>query len=408
MSKPVTPSFADRMRQLRAERGLSIRALAKLTFHAKTYIHELETGRKQPTPQVAQRIDDALDAGGVLTMLAASQPDGVRRRDLVAAAGFAAVLPHTLLVSGRKVGADVPQQLLDRTARLRRIDDYLGGIDTYPMYATEVESTMRLVREGSYTEATGRSLLSVLAEQAQMAGWAAFDGGRQDDADRLYRLSLDAARDSADEALAANAFAFLAYGATGRTATETAAAACDAAGTSATPRVRLLLHTRAAWAYAVSGHAADAAAHLGIGAAALADDDERPEPDWVYWVDQVELEIMTGRCWTVLHRPVRAIPALERALSAYEDTHGRDKALYLLWLADAYLDANEIEHACVAVRKAMKLAAGVGSVRPGGRLQAVFDRLDPHAALPCVADLKQEAREWGRRRRTVATTSGKP
>lgn len=120
------------MHQLRTERGLSLRNLAKITYHGKTYLHELETGAKMPTPQAAQRVDDALQAGGELAVLAAVRP-GIRRREFVAAAGLAAALPHTLLAHGRHVGNAVPGRLADRTARLRRLDNYLGGADTHQL-----------------------------------------------------------------------------------------------------------------------------------------------------------------------------------------------------------------------------------------------------------------------------------
>jgi transcriptional regulator with XRE-family HTH domain len=65
----VDPQFAERMRELLAQRGVSYRALAARTYHAKSYLHDLATGRKPPTPEVARRIDDALDAGGQLAAL---------------------------------------------------------------------------------------------------------------------------------------------------------------------------------------------------------------------------------------------------------------------------------------------------------------------------------------------------
>jgi transcriptional regulator with XRE-family HTH domain len=404
----VDPSFPDRMRQLRVERGLSLRDLAKLTIHGKTYLHELETGRKQPTTHVAKRIDDALTAGGELLALATTR--GVGRREFVAAAGLAVALPQTLLAHGRQVGSEVPAQLSDRTARLRRIDDYLGGADTYRMYASEVDYTTHLVQDGTYSEATGRALLAVLAEQSQLAGWAAFDAGRHDDAGRMYHMSLAAARDAANSALAGNALAFLAYQelSLGGSGVDTATAARKTAAAT-TPGVRALLHFRSAWAHAMDGDVAEVEQHLGLGSTCLTERDDRPEPDWVYWVDQAEAEIMTGRCWTVLRRPVRAISILETVLAAYDDTHARDKALYLSWLADAYLDANEVEQACDVAGRAMRLSAGVGSIRPGGRLDVFLGRLEPYAMLPCVVQLRALAIEWSKRRRlTDVATPGTP
>ncbi len=397
-------SFSERMRQLRQDRGISLRGLARRTFYGKTYLHELETGVKPPTKAVAQRVDDALGAEGELMALTAGGPAIGRRGFVIAAAGLAAALPHTLLSHGRRVGAATPGQIAERTARLRRLDSYLGGADTHDLYAAEVRSTTQLIKDGSYSEATGQQLLAVLAEQAQLAGWAAFDAGRHSDADRLYRTSLAAARDADNPPLTGNALAFLAYQQLdlGRPATATAAASCAEANT-ATPGVRALLNLRAGWAYAVTGDAAQTQQHLDQGTAYLAEHDDRPEPDWVWWVDRVEGDIMAGRCWTVLNRPLRAIPGLERALAGFDDTQARDKSLYLSWLADAYLDANEVEQACATASVVARLAAGVGSIRPGQRLHEILGRLEPHAALPCVAELRSLASEMPTHHRLSST-----
>lgn len=383
----MSESFAARMRALRTERGLSLRKLAATAFYGKSYLHELETGAKEPTPEVARRIDDALDAGGALAALAGT---GIRRRHVITKAGLAVALPHTILDHGRQVGADAPQQIAERTARLRRIDDYLGGADTVEMYAAEQESTLRLIRNGTYTESTGRALLRVFAEQAQMAGWAAFDAGRHADADRWYRESLAAARDAGDLPLAGNALNLLAYQelALGQQGTKTMASAHDLAAEAATPVVRALLHMRRAWVHAVNGQTHDAERQLALSATCLIEQDDRPEPDWVYWVDHSEAEIMSGRCWAVLRRPMRAIPILEAVLAGYADSHAREKALYLSWLADAYLDANEVEQGCATAARAARLSAGVGSTRPGQRIEAFLARLGPRTALPCAAELR--------------------
>ncbi|MDG4828175.1 helix-turn-helix domain-containing protein [Solwaraspora sp. WMMD1047] len=384
----IEQSFAARMRALRIERGLSLRTLARIAIYGKSYLHELETGAKQPTEQAAERIDEALDARGELAALV---PAGLRRREVIARASLAAAMPGTILAHGRQVGAEVPRQLAERTARLRRLDDYLGGADTYGMYVAELDSAVRLVQDGTHTDETRRALLTVVGELAQLAAWAAFDSGRSGDADRLNRVSLAAARDAGDRSLAGNALACLAYQDTTDlpAAAELASAADDAAGAEATPGVRALFAFRRAWVSAMNGQPGEVERHLDIGSMRLTEVNGRPEPDWVYWVDRAEAEIMTGRCWTVLRRPLRAIPILETVLSEYEDLRAREKALYLSWLADAYLDANEVEQACVTAARAVRLGGGLGSIRPVQRIQSLAARLEPHAALPCVAELRE-------------------
>lgn len=118
--------------------------------------------------------------------------------------------------------------------------------------------------------------------------------------------------------------------------------------------------------------------------AALDDFAGAPQPGWVVWVDRTELEIMSGRCWAELNRPLRAVPLLEAALVRYDSTHARDKALYLSWLTDAYTSAGEVEQAAGATGRALELCHGVVSVRPRQRLAPVLQHLSAHHGLPAV------------------------
>jgi hypothetical protein len=93
----------------------------------------------------------------------------------------------------------------------------------------------------------------------------------------------------------------------------------------APPGVRALLNERLAWAYAVAGHDTDTERALEAAQAALQEADGTPQPDGVAWVDSNELQIMTGRCWTELRRPLRAVPVLTQALDRYDDTHARQE-----------------------------------------------------------------------------------
>ncbi|GAA1356215.1 XRE family transcriptional regulator [Streptomyces beijiangensis] len=324
--------------------------------------------------------------------------DTVRRREFFmtsAGAGLAVSLPELARVkTGHRIGPAVPGQLRERTARLRRLDDILGGGDTYRVYLGEYQATKSLVRDASSTEETRRAMLSVLAEQAQQAGWAAYDGGKHSDASSLYEDSYRAAADAGDTALAGNALAFLAYQKVSgdrQAGVEIALLSCRTAGPTAPSGVRALLHERLAWAYAVAGCARETEAALAAAEAALREHDGAPQPDWVAWVDLDELQIMTGRCWTELHRPLRAVPVLDAVLARYDDTHARDKSLYLSWLADSYLSAGEIEQAASTVGRALELSAGVASVRPRQRLAPTLRQLSVHRELPVVAEILDRA-----------------
>lgn len=84
---------------------------------------------------------------------------------------------------------------------------------------------------------------------------------------------------------------------------------------------------------------------------------------------------MTGRYWTELRQPLRAAPVLDAALERFDDTHARDKALYLTWLATSYLQAREVEQAATTLGRALDLSCGLASTRPADRIAGVARQL---------------------------------
>ncbi|WP_219419306.1 hypothetical protein [Pseudonocardia nigra] len=320
--------------------------------------------------------------------------DSVQRRDFLRAGSSLAI--SGLLASvvggttkGTSSNSDVIGELSHRLVSLRKLDDTLGGADTYRLYAGEAELTEHLLRGGANREPIHRRLLALHAEQSQQAGWAAFDAGWHDLARDHYRRSHAAAKEAGDPGLAGNALAFHAYqliglGRPARAISEKSIRAAEQLGVD--PGVQALLYSRAAWTFALDGDADTTARCLGRAAEALARTNGQT-PDYAAWIDETELEIMTGRCWSELRRPLRAVPVLESALGRYSDAHSRDKALYSSWLADSYIDAGEIEQAVAVVHSSLAVMGNVSSVRPRERLAAVASRLSEHQKLPAVRDL---------------------
>lgn len=366
------------MRALRESAGLSLLALANRVQWSKAAVGHAETGARTVSPDLARALDTALGAGGVLIALAATERDqgrnldDVKRRTLLkglaaGGAAYATLLPPP---SGRVSVADVAP-LLERTAELRRLDDVVGGADTFALYLAEVEKTQAILTGASHNAATRRALLAALAEQSQLCGWAAFDAGWVNRSEQLYQTSRDAAAEADDPGLFANAMALDAYQRAfgGEPDPTLAQASCDALTDRTPPGVRALILDRAAYTFAVAGMTGEAETALGHAAAALADPGGPPTPDWAAWVDPVELDIMTGRCWAALRRPLRAVPPLERALAQFPDEYARDRALYTLALAEAYLHARELELAAQTIQAAHELTRGLASTRPATQLR---------------------------------------
>jgi tetratricopeptide (TPR) repeat protein len=402
--------------------GFSSSHLARRCELTVSRVQDYVSGRVQARSiEIFERVADGLHIPGALLDLAprawestavvvvtalTSTTDGdssVLRRDLLKlGAGMAASTLATGVpgpTSGNRVGSTTVEALRANLARLRRLDDHLGGADTFPMYEIEVDRIATLVRSGTFTGTTKRDLQLLLAEYAQQTGWAAFDAGLQAKARQLFETSFEIARDAGNAELAGNALALRSYQllSAGTLAPELTDRSLSTVTAETHPAVRSLLFQRGAWTYAATGDVQRTARALAQASQALgADPSHGAGPDWAEWAhNQTELEIMTGRCWAELHRPMRAIPALESAMSRYGDSHARDKALYLSWLADSYLDAGEVEHAAVTLGRSFDLAENVASSRPGQRLNSVLSRFEPRGSVAEVGELLARRLEVG-------------
>lgn len=409
--------FAVRLRELLRDRGVSYRALAARTYYGKSYLHDLAHGRKPPTPETAERLDAALDAGGELAALAGILDGGRwtiacgthwRHRDAeqladllvttVPAPNNAVELAHQWLIAdppqryelsaGRRVGIETVDRVERRVLQLRRLDDHVGGARMYAMVVAELDATAGLLREGTHSEAVGRRLLAATADLCQLAGFVAEDAGRIVDARRYYLAGMRAAHAAGDAASAANCLSTLSYleASIGdrREAVTLARSAYTGGRPGAEATGQALLLERVAWAHARAGEASLAERALDMVEEVYATRDPSASPPWAYWLTSDEVEIMAGRVWTELRRPLRAVPILERVITGYGPEVPRESSLYLTWLAEGLLQAGEVERAADAAGRALDMARRAQSHRAARRVAEVR-RLLVEAAPSSVA-----------------------
>ncbi len=297
--------------------------------------------------------------------------------------------------TGRRIGMGQVDDLQQRVHGLRLADDVLAGGDLIRPALRELRSAVKLYREGTHTSEVGRQLLRQIGELAQIAGWIASDAGQHQEAERIYRLGISAARQAEDHTLAGNIAGSLAYqfSNTGREAegVTLAQAALNDAGPDAPPKARALYLDRVAWAHTKLGgveHGQQAMRALGEAGQALSEDSEGTEsPAWLYWVDAGELRVMEARVFTEIHRPLRAVPLLREVLSGYDATHTRELALYLSWLAVALADGGEPEESAAVAERVISLGADASSERVAERVRVILRRLREYADVPEVAAL---------------------
>lgn len=398
---------------------MTVRELARRAhINAGHLSRVLKGDRPPPGPEVVRALDEALAAGGQLVRLVSApdwqvpsdrwgRADNERLADALAqttpTVDNAVELAHQWLIAappqvfelraGRRVGDTMADTILDRVQDLRLLDDHLGGQQTQAVVSAELAATSALVREASYTEAVGRRLLSAVGELCQLAGYVFTDAGRLPEAERLYLAGMRAAHAGGDTAVAANNLSTLSYQVanTGdaRRAVVLARSAYAGARHIGSATVRALLLERMAWAHALADEPSAATRALDDVDTAMAEPDS-DDPEWAYWVTPHEVEIMRGRVWVELRRPMRAVPVLQKIVDAYGPDRARETALYRSWLAEAYEQAGEVEQAAALATSTARLARKAHSTRAAQRVTVLEGLLEPYRGAAAVDEFFDE------------------
>jgi hypothetical protein len=294
--------------------------------------------------------------------------------------------PQTVEVTaGRRIGPELVSKVERRVEYLRRLDDVVGGRDLFGLLRQEFMATASLLHGAAYTDVLGRRLLSAIGDLCQLTERVAWDAGEPEHvAHGYFCAGLKAAHACGDSSLASNLISSRAYYMVdvGRVDQGLVIARSAVSGRG---KARAIVRDRLAWALANAGDLRQTEAAHG---AAEDDYDSRPaaedEPAWAYWMNPGELDILAARCWVVLGQPRRAIPLLRDALLGYEQRHTREVALYTSFLAEAYVQAGEVEEAAYQASHAATLSSQTTSTRSDLRAQRLLGLLKPHENVPAV------------------------
>lgn len=299
--------------------------------------------------------------------------------------------------SGRSVGEGLVVKVERRVAQLRRMDDFVAGGDLHELVERELHTTTNLLREAAYHEQLGRRLLVAIGELCQLAGWVTGDAGRYASAAHYYSVGVKAAHAASDAPLAANLISSLAYQVANvgnpREAVLLAQTADAGARHQATPTTRALFKERVAWANAKAGdrkqtERALVAVETDFGHRTPADD-----PEWVYWLNEDEINVMAGRCYVELGLAERAAPLLSGVLGHYDERMTRELALYTSWLAEAQVMLGDVDEAAATATRTLALTAQITSARSDDRVKLLRRKLKPYKSVPAVADFETQVLE---------------
>lgn len=294
------------------------------------------------------------------------------------------------LDSGRRISDDLVSTVEHRVIQLRRADDFITGDASHEMMWNELHATTKLLTDGALTENQARRLLTAVGELAQLGAWVAADTGQLTDAAKYVRGGVLAARAALNAPLAGNIISTFSYQVANngnpREAAILARTAYQGAQRDASPIARALLLERVAWASAKSGDLRACERTLGQVEDAFSEGPRDNDPDWLYWLNREEIDVMAGRCYTELGKPARAEQLLREAIGRYDQTMIRENSLYLSWLAEDYIQLGEVEHAADMATRTAILAGRTNSARADIRLRFLAGRLEPYRSNATVAN----------------------
>ena len=305
------------------------------------------------------------------------------------------------LSTGRRIGDSLVATTEHRVIQLRRADDFVSGRTSHTLVHQELEATTKLLDEATLTDDQTRRLLTATGELAQLAAWVTADAGLYKQAARYTEGGVLAAHAADNEPLAANVISTLSYqlANTGnpRQAALLARTAYAGARHSATATTKALLLERVAWADAKSGDLVSCERALGQVEDNFNHTKPEDDPDWVYWLNREEIDVMAGRCFTELKQPARAEPLLRSATSGYDNALIRENSLYLSWLAEDYILLNEIDIAAEVATRVLELGSRANSARIDDRLRHLATLLRRYKDVHTVASFLGQYKDLSQR-----------
>ncbi|MGK5534241.1 helix-turn-helix domain-containing protein [Streptomyces sp. URMC 129] len=291
---------------------------------------------------------------------------------------------------------------LEQTAQIfRRWDHTFGGGLRRKAVVGQLDEVAAALEEHQ-APAVERRLYQVMAQLAGTAATMAWDSGLQRRAQEYYGLALRAAHAGGDTAFGANVLAGMArqmlYAGRPQDALELVRLAQDGARGKAGPRVRAMLHTREAWAFASMGREAAFRRATGQAAEALADAGDG-EPHWIAYFDQAELAGVTGgRLLEMARRDPRvhapaAADAIRQALAERGPEAGRSHALDWIGLAECSFLLGDISAAVEHTHRAVNAATRTQSCRVRSQLAELYPYTVGRSASVPVREARDRIRD---------------
>ncbi|MFD0396484.1 helix-turn-helix domain-containing protein [Kitasatospora sp. NPDC127121] len=408
------------MREARRASGMTWADFARASGFGMAYMRNVENGNRRVTDSVAAAYDRVLDTGGAFAAaLADAAPVDVpwnqagatlavltnlvdgrrvdRRGFLAVGAALSASANNWItaiqraLLDPRATPVDGPALLAGLEGRLdhlRRVDDELGSGEVYTAARSDLALTVAAIKSGRYKGSHLVRLFAIAAEAARQVAWSAFDQDRFGVAQNYFDASLRASAECGDVLAGAYTLSFAAIqcystpNLANRAVDLLDAARAQVRGRS-TPRMEAMLAARTARALSKAGAKEQAKHQLHLARAALDKGKREDDPNFLYWVDYGEIEMIAGSSALELGDPAEALRCFEAGMNAAypgDEEFPRSHAIYLARTAEAHLKMHDLDAAVATGRHAAACLGSVDSARSATQLRGLREKLAPHTA----------------------------
>lgn len=316
---------------------------------------------------------------------------------------FALTIPpaqSTARAAGRRVGSADVEVLTEQITHLNKLGTQYGSGRVRGQVVQLLHRKANQLLHGSYSEKTGRALLSAVARATKAAGWMSGDVGRHSLAQRYHIQALDLAMRAGDRRYGADILAeasrlTVRIGENapagqdtlrhGRQAVALARAGLTIAQDAATPALAAKLHALEARGFALLGDARETR-HAVVAAQRCYESVTPEDAALFYTVNGFGGDL--GKCFSGIGDTKQAITFSTMALRGCEPWVVRGLCVTQTDLALTHLLGRDLEQAAALGRDALRTATNLSSTITVERLRTLQQRVHSlRSASPHLADL---------------------
>ncbi|MEV8017761.1 helix-turn-helix transcriptional regulator [Streptomyces sp. NPDC086554] len=358
----MSAEFGPRLRALLTDRGITLRGTARALNYNVAYISRVTNGRQRPSAQLAEALDELLQADGELVRLATP------------------VTPLESMEEPTGPASDIAHMKASAEHILKHADRY-GGDAVAPVAVQVWQSAQRKLDAGEIPETAQRGYVAAVAEAAEVAGWLLFDSGDRVAARNAFLESHMLARHAGERAMEWFALDMLAMldtecsrpGGVRRITDELLSQS------RIPPRVALLARVRRGRALAQIGDRQRALTDLDAARGGVEESLSARDPKWAWWVNQQEIG---GHLGHVLLSLADLNAAILKFQSALEHATPRGVMLYRIELLHSYVRAKAWREAEEEIHEISPLLSTITSGRNRLLLRDALQVVDRASGVP--------------------------